>query len=76
MVFKVARKPPKDAPDNAWKYGKVDIPIPAAAMDITVRKVPKDFKLDIPDVLPERRDSTASSTAPSQGPMEEEENVI
>jgi hypothetical protein len=48
MVFKVARKPPKTAADRDWQYGKVDIPIPAAALDISTRKGPKDFKIEIP----------------------------
>jgi hypothetical protein len=64
MVFKVARRPPKDAPDNGWKYGKVDIPVPDSALDINCRRVPKGFKIDIPDLSPKkggRSDSTASS---------------
>jgi hypothetical protein len=77
MVFKVARKPPKDAPNNSWKYGKVDIPIPPAALDVSLRTVPKDFVLEIPDVT-ERRNSTASNPTvvdaePSQVIMDQDE---
>jgi predicted ribonuclease toxin of YeeF-YezG toxin-antitoxin module len=64
MVFKVARRPPKDAPDNGWKYGKVDIPVPDSALDINCRRVPKGFKIAIPEQSPKkggRSDSTASS---------------
>jgi hypothetical protein len=71
MVFKVARKPPKDAKDNAWHYGKVDIPIPEAALDINTRKVPKDFKLEVPEVAPNRRESVATVT---DAAMSEAEN--
>jgi hypothetical protein len=62
MVFKVARKPPKDAPDNSWKYGKVDIPIPPAALDISRRWAPKDFKITIPDVVSDTGTGTSTST--------------
>jgi hypothetical protein len=54
MVFKVARKPPKTAADRNWQYGKVDIPIPAAALDISTRKVPKDFKIELPAASPKK----------------------
>jgi hypothetical protein len=49
MVFKVARQPPKDAPDPSWQYRQGDIPIPDLALDLSLRKVPMGFKLDIPD---------------------------
>jgi hypothetical protein len=65
MVFKVARKPPKDAKDNAWKYGKVDIPIPKEALDISCRRAPKDFKIVIPDLNPQ---PTPLVTAPPSPP--------
>jgi hypothetical protein len=68
MVFRVARRPPKDAPDNGWRYGKVDIPVPEAALDINCRKVPKGFKIYIPEASPvktSRKDSTASSASSS-----------
>jgi hypothetical protein len=71
MVFKVARRPPKDAPDNGWKYGKVDIPIPVAALDINCRRVPKDFKLEIPDLSPQKKSrSNSASSASSSITME------
>jgi hypothetical protein len=76
MVFKVARKPPKDAPDPAWKHGKVDIPIPKAALDISVRRVPKDFKLEIPELStpePDRRVSVSSTSKPAS-PMRLDSN--
>jgi hypothetical protein len=49
MVFKVARQPPKDAEDPSWQYRQGDIPIPDLALDLSLRKVPRGFKLDIPD---------------------------
>jgi hypothetical protein len=73
MVFKVARRPPKDAPDNGWKYGKVDIPVPEAALDINCRKVPKGFKINIPETSPlkvSHRDSTASASSSDSSIME------
>jgi hypothetical protein len=51
-VFKVARKPPSDAPDPDWKNDIPVIPIPVAAMDVGTRQVPKGFKLDIPASVP------------------------
>jgi hypothetical protein len=44
-VFRIARKPPKDDPDPDWKYDYKDVPIPPVAMDLTIRQVPKGFKL-------------------------------
>jgi hypothetical protein len=49
MVFRVSRKPPDDALDPSWQDRKGDIPIPALALDPNIRKVPKDFKLAIPN---------------------------
>jgi hypothetical protein len=68
MVFKVARKPPKNAQDNAWKYGKVDIPIPEAALDISRRWAPKDFKLEVPvlDPLPVATNSNNQNRTPQR----------
>jgi hypothetical protein len=71
MVFKVARRPPKDAQDSGWKYGKVDIPIPVSALEINCRRVPKDFKLDIPDLSPQKKSrSNSSSSGSSSTTME------
>jgi hypothetical protein len=76
MVFKVARKPPKGAADPSWKYGKVDIPIPKAALDISARRVPKDFRFEIPDITPpgsptrnNSRKSSVNSTGTTASPM-------
>jgi hypothetical protein len=69
MVFKVARRPPKDAPDNGWKYGKVDVPIPESALDINCRRVPKGYKIAIPDLSPKkvgRSDSSSSSISSTE----------
>jgi hypothetical protein len=63
MVFKVARRPPKDAPDNGWKYGKVDVPIPESALDINCRRVPKGYKIAIPDLSPKKVGRTDSSSS-------------
>jgi hypothetical protein len=52
MVFKIARKPPKDAKDNAWQYAKTCIPIPREALDIASRRAPKEFSLVIPTLYP------------------------
>jgi hypothetical protein len=49
MVFRVSRKPPNDAPDPSWQDRQDDIPIPALALDPNIRKVPRDFKLEIPN---------------------------
>jgi hypothetical protein len=49
MVFKAARKPPKDAVDPRWKYREEHIPIPELALEVGLRKLPYGFKLDIPD---------------------------
>jgi hypothetical protein len=49
MVFKVARKPPKDAEDPSWQYRQGDIPIPEIALDLSLRRAPRGFKLDVPD---------------------------
>jgi hypothetical protein len=65
MLFKVARRPPKDAPDNGWKYGKVGIPIPESALDINCRRVPKGFKLEIPDIDSPAKVSRSNSTSSS-----------
>jgi hypothetical protein len=46
-VFKVARMPPKGAPDPGWKYDINEVPIPAQAMDVWTRQVPKDFKIEV-----------------------------
>jgi hypothetical protein len=48
LVFKVARKPPKGDPDPRWKYDVKDVPIPVEAMNVTIRQVPKDFKITVP----------------------------
>jgi hypothetical protein len=47
LTFKVARKPPKNAPDPSWKYREEDVPIPAEAMDLSRRRAPRGFKLTI-----------------------------
>jgi hypothetical protein len=44
-VFRIARKPPKEDPDPEWKYDFRDVPIPDIAMDLSIRQVPKGFKL-------------------------------
>jgi hypothetical protein len=49
MCFKVARLPPKESPDPGWHYRKGDIPIPDLALDTTLRRVPQNFRLFIPD---------------------------
>jgi hypothetical protein len=48
MVFKVARKPPKDAENPKWQYRDEHVPIPPMALDLTLRRAPLNFKLDIP----------------------------
>jgi hypothetical protein len=46
-VFKIARMPPKGAPDPGWKYDIKEVPIPTEAMDVWTRQVPKDFKVEV-----------------------------
>jgi hypothetical protein len=73
MVFKVARQPPKDAEDPSWQYRQGDIPIPDIALDLSLRKVPRGFKLDIPDSpnkktpvkIPQRNNNRASVSSSS-----------
>jgi hypothetical protein len=60
MVFKVARKPPKDAPVSKWQYREEHVPIPAMALDLTMRRPPVDFKLDIPATPPKNRKERGS----------------
>jgi hypothetical protein len=60
MVFKVARKPPKDADDPSWQYRQGDIPIPDIALDLSLRRAPRGFKLDIPD-SPSKRTPSKST---------------
>jgi hypothetical protein len=45
MVFKIARKPPKNAPDPKWQYDFADVEIPSVVLDTGTRKVPDGFKL-------------------------------
>jgi hypothetical protein len=45
MVFKVMRNPPDDDPNPGWKVMIDDIPIPREAMDVSAKRVPKDFKI-------------------------------
>jgi hypothetical protein len=45
MVFKIARKPPKNAPDPKWQYDFADMEIPPVVLDTGTRKVPDGFKL-------------------------------
>jgi hypothetical protein len=61
MVFKVARKPPKDAPNPKWQYHDEHVPIPAMALDLKLRKVPTNFKLDIP-ATPRKDQARRAST--------------
>jgi hypothetical protein len=56
MLFRVACKPPKDAEDPRWKYREPDVPIPELALDLSLRKIPSDFKLNIPDSPTKRND--------------------
>jgi hypothetical protein len=76
MVFKVARKPPKDAPNPKWQYRDEHVPIPDLALDLTLRKVPANFKLDIPATPQKSRSRTASNdmevAAGSPGPQQKE----
>jgi hypothetical protein len=76
MVFKVARKPPKDAPNPKWQYRDEHVPIPDLALDLTLRKVPANFKLDIPATPQKSRSRSASNdmevAAGSPGPQQNE----
>jgi hypothetical protein len=54
FVFKIARQPPKGAPDTRWQYGIPDIPIPPCVLDLSVKKVPDDFRLVVPVPAPEQ----------------------
>jgi hypothetical protein len=45
LAFKIARKPPKSAPDRLWKYDYNDVPVPAIVMEFGGRKLPDDFKI-------------------------------
>jgi hypothetical protein len=75
MLFKVARRPPKDTPDNGWKYGKVGIPIPESALDINCRRVPKGFKLEIPDIDSPAKVNRSNSTSSSGSSVMEASGV-
>jgi hypothetical protein len=75
MVFKVARKPPKDAPVSKWQYRDEHVLIPAMALDLTLKKVPLNFKLDIPATPQKKRASTGSvdmETNPAPPPSTQE----
>jgi hypothetical protein len=60
MVFKVARKPPKDAAVSKWQYRDEHVPIPEMALDLTLRRVPTGFKLDIP-ATPQKKSRSRSN---------------
>jgi TATA-binding protein-associated factor Taf7 len=66
MVFKASRKPPKDAVNSKWQYRDEDIPIPPICLDLSLRRVPKDFKLDIP-ATPQKKRASVSSTGTGAG---------
>jgi hypothetical protein len=66
MVFKASRKPPKDAVNSKWQYRDEDIPIPPICLDLSLRRVPKDFKLDIP-VTPQKKRASVSSAGTGAG---------
>jgi hypothetical protein len=62
MVFKVALKPPDDAIDPRWQYRENDIPILPMALDIDLKRAPKDFKLEIPE-SPKKRNRSRTSAS-------------
>jgi hypothetical protein len=45
LVFKIARKPPKNAPDPKWQYDYNDIAIPVIVMESGGRKLPEGFSI-------------------------------
>jgi hypothetical protein len=71
MVFNIARKPPKGAPDTRWQYGYPNVPIPDCVMDTSVRRVPEGFKLDLPFVnnSPPRNRTCSGASSPVPVPM-------
>jgi hypothetical protein len=68
MVFKVARKPPKDAANPKWQYRDENVPIPEMALDLTLRRVPQGFKLDIPVTPNKNRAGSNSEMETNQVP--------
>jgi hypothetical protein len=45
LAFKIARKPPKNAPDPKWQYDYNDVPVPVIVMESGGRKLPDDFNI-------------------------------
>jgi hypothetical protein len=54
MLFKVSRNAPDTSDNPGWHSRDVDIPIPTEAMDCTVKRPPRDFKLHIPPSPPQK----------------------
>jgi hypothetical protein len=54
MQFKVTKNAPDTAESPGWHSRDADIPIPAEAMDIGLKKPPLGFKLHIPPSPPKK----------------------
>jgi hypothetical protein len=71
FVFKVARRPPKSDPEPYWHYGFKDIPIPDCVLELKLRKLPDNFKIEVPVPVPNTNEQVVQNrrSSSSGSPM-------
>ena len=73
MGLKVSRRPPKESGDSTWMVYRELLPIPDAALDISARKVPDNFRFSYAPLNPSKG-SDAGHSSPRQSRKDSFEN--